>query len=282
VIGQQRRGELVRYEPQAKQYVPFLSGTSAGELDFSRDSKWVTYVSYPERTLWRSRTDGSDRLQLTYPPIRAALPRWSPDGTQILYSATQPGMTWGVSLISPQGGTPQDLTRGEQDAMDGSWSPDGSRIAFGDLTGAVPIHVLDLNTHQSSTIPGSENSFSPRWSPDGRHIAALSGDSRKLLLFDVKSEKWSEWISETMTIGFPTWSRDGSYLYYDTIFTDHPVFRRIKLGQTRSELLLDLKDLRRYENDFVGPWSGLAPDGSFLFVRDLSTQEVYALDLELP
>src|SRR5262249_55556468 len=163
------------------------------ELDFSRDSNWVTYVSYPERTLWRSRADGSDRLQLTYPPMRAAMPRWSPDGAQILYSATQPGMTWRVSLVSAQGGTSQDLTRGEQDAMDATWSPDGSQIAFGDLTGAVPIRVLDLNTHQSSTIPGSENSFSPRWSPDGRHIAALSGDSRKLLLFDSKTEKWSEW-----------------------------------------------------------------------------------------
>jgi eukaryotic-like serine/threonine-protein kinase len=282
VIGQQRRGELVRYEPRVKQFVPFLSGISAGELDFSRDSKWVTYVSYPERVLWRSRTDGSDRLQLTYPPIRAAVPRWSPDGAQILYSATQPGMAWRVSLVSAQGGTPQELTRGEQDAIDATWSPDGSRIAFGDLTGAVPIHVLDLNTRQSSTLPSSENSFSPRWSPDGRHIAALSGDSRKLLIFDLKTEKWSVWVNGTATIGFPTWSREGSYLYYDSIFTEHPTFQRVKLGQARSEPLLELKDLSRYENDFVGPWSGLATDGSFLFVRDLSTQEVYALDLDLP
>ena len=69
---------------------------------------------------------------------------------------------------------------------------------------------------------------------------------------------------------------------YDTILTDHPTFRCLKLGQTRSELLLDLQNLRRYQNDSFGPWSGLAPDGSLLFVRDLSTQQVYALDLELP
>ena len=35
---------------------------------FSSDGKWVAYASYPDYTLWRSRTDGTDRLQLTDPP----------------------------------------------------------------------------------------------------------------------------------------------------------------------------------------------------------------------
>ena len=32
----------------------------------------------------------------------------------------------------------------------------------------------------------------------------------------------------------------------------------------------------------LGPWSGRAPDGKWMFVRDRSTQEVYQLSLELP
>jgi eukaryotic-like serine/threonine-protein kinase len=74
----QGRGELVRYDLKSKQFVPFLAGISAGELEFSRDGKWVTYVSYPDRTLWRSRVEGSDRLQLTYPPVLAGLPHGLP------------------------------------------------------------------------------------------------------------------------------------------------------------------------------------------------------------
>jgi hypothetical protein len=46
-------------------------------------------------------------------------------------------------------------------------------------------------------------------------------------------------------------------------------------------LLIDLKDLPRYFSP-IGTWSGLAPDGSALFVRNLSTDEIYALDLDLP
>jgi len=54
VIGEQQRAQLQRLDPKSQQFVPFLDGISAGEIDFSRDGKWVTYVSYPDYLLWRS------------------------------------------------------------------------------------------------------------------------------------------------------------------------------------------------------------------------------------
>jgi len=282
----QGRGELVRYDPKSKQFVPFLAGISAGELEFSRDGKWVTYVSYSDRTLWRSRVEGSDRLQLTYPPVLAGLPHWSPDATQIAYVAGQPGRPLQTFLISAQGGAPQQMLAEDQPQLDATWSPEGKKIAFG-RNGASgsegqTISILDLVTHRVSTVPGSQNLFSPRWSPDGRYLAALNLDSTKLLLFDFKTQKWSDWITEPGVVGYVNWSQDGSYLYYDSSFTDHPTFRRVKVGQTRSELLVDLKRLPRYLAPPAYGWSGVAPDGSALFTRDLSTDEIYALDLELP
>ena len=113
-------------------------------------------------------------------------------------------------------------------------------------------------------------------------MAALSTDSTKLFLFDFKSNKWSEWTHETASVGFPTWSRDGKYLYYDSELTDRPDYGRVKVGQADREVLVGLKGISLYGADFIGAWTGLASDGSPLFVRDLSTQEVYALDLELP
>jgi len=286
VDGYDNRGELVRYDPASHQFVPYLSGISAGELDFSRDGKSVTYVSYPDGSLWRSRTDGSDKLQLTYPPLSAVLPHWSPDGTQIAFVDQERGKQWKIMLVPSGGGTPTDASPENLNQVDPTWSPDSKRLVFGRLmtpgtTDKVDIRVLDLASHQIAVIPGSEGLYSPRCSPDGQHILALSENSKKLVLYDAKTGKWSEWLNEPGTIGFPAWSWDGRYVYYDRVSTDQPSSRRVRLGENYSELLIDLKDLPRYFSP-IGPWSGLTPEGSSLFVRNLSTDEIYALDLDLP
>jgi eukaryotic-like serine/threonine-protein kinase len=286
VGGRIGRGELVRYDALSRQFVNFLSGISAGELDFSRDGKWVTYVSYPDNALWRSRVDGSDALQLTYAPSAADLPRWSPDGTQIAFVDTEAGRPLKIFLVSSQGGTPQELLLESRNQVDPAWSADGKQLAFGRIgtvgsTEKIAIQIMDISTHQTSIIPGSESLYSPRWSPNGRHLAALPWDSKKLVLFDFKTGKWSDWVNEPGSIGFPNWSRDGRYVYYDTV-EEHPTFRRIKVGETHSEFVVSLDDVRRYNLNLVGAWSGVTPDDSGLFVRDLSTDEIYAFDLELP
>ena len=85
VVGTLPRGELARYDAKSSHFVPFLSGISADSVNFSKDGQSVTYVSFPEGTLWRSKSDGSQRFQLTYPPLIAVLPSWSTDGQQIVF-----------------------------------------------------------------------------------------------------------------------------------------------------------------------------------------------------
>ena len=282
VQGAQPRAELVRYDSASKQFVPFLQGISATDIDFSRDGKWITYVSLPDLALWRSRVDGSDRLQLA--PSAASLPRWSPDGTQIAYGAAEFGKPWKIFLVSAQGGPPQELLPQDSPEMDPSWSPDGTQLAFGRIsvdTANAQIYLVDVKTHKISDVPGSKGLYSPRWSPDGRYLSAVAIESsQKLMLYDFHDKKWTEWCSEKENFDYGQWSHDSRYFYWDN-FGSNPKCRRIKLGEHRIEDLFSLNSLRRYFGP-LGSWSGQAPDDSRLFVRDVSTQDIYALDLGTP
>src|SRR5262249_57247652 len=159
------------------------------DRDCSKDGECVRYVTYREGYLWRSKGDGSRRLRLGSPPLRASLPRWSPDGKKIAFTALMPGKPAKTYLVSAEGGSPQQLTPEERSEQDPGWSPDGKTLVFGSVDTRT-IHLLDLNTHEVSTLPGSEGMYSPRWSPDGRYIATVSTDAHRIMLFDLTSEKW--------------------------------------------------------------------------------------------
>lgn len=285
-LGLNIRGALVKYDPVSDKYVPFLSGISASDLDFSPDGQWVTYVSIPEGTLWRCKIDGSQQRQLTTPAGRAALPRWSPDGKQIAYIDVQEGKPWAIYIVSMDGGTPHVLLPEKLTQIDINWSSDGSKIIFGRVTqhtsDGLSIVAYDLNTHELSTIPGSEGLFSPRVSPDGRYIAAISGDLAKLMLYDTRAKKWFKWQTlESGELNYPVWSQDSKYIYFDNLVSGEGAYCRAKVGESRFDHLFIQKGIERYLGPF-GPWSGRAPDGSVLFVQEASTREIYELQVDLP
>lgn len=291
-IGSLSRAEVLRYDSRTHEFIPYLSGISAEGLAFSRDGQWVTYTSYPEGALWRSKVGGTDRLQLTFPPLRAFLPRWSPDGKQIAFLASLPGGPWNIYLLSVSGGTPQQVLPAEQDQMDVNWSADGNSLVFGTFVADVPIvganapiSILDLKTRHLSTLPDSTGLFSPRWSPDGRYIAALTAKNPdKLMLFDFETQRWKVLVDSDN--GYPSWSRDGKYIYFEDwgdVKEDRSArIARVRISDSRVEKILELETLGRVTAGTFTGWSGLAPDDSLLLTRDISAQEIYVLDFEGP
>jgi dipeptidyl aminopeptidase/acylaminoacyl peptidase len=278
----------VRYDPNSKDFVPYLGGISAGNVDFSRDGHWVSYTSYPEGTLWRSRVDGTEKLQLTYPPMQAALAHWSPDSKRIAFSAMTAGNPWKVFLISSDGGNPEPVTTEPVMETDPTWSADGKTLAFGRVDSLHPekayIALYDLEKHALTPLPGSQGIFAPRWSPNGRYIIAITaGGNDKLMLYDTKDEKWRELPLDIRSFGYLTWSGDSAYIYFDTYLSGANGFYRVRVSDGKLEKIADLSKLRQYRDQF-GPssWTGIAPGDVPLLPRDISTQEIYAFDLELP
>jgi serine/threonine protein kinase/Tol biopolymer transport system component len=242
-IGSKQRGEIVRYDEKTREYVPFLSGISATDPTFSRDGRWVAYRSYPDYALWRSRTDGSDRLQLTYPPGVVYLPFISPDGTKVVFGI----ISHGVFVVSMEGGSPRKIA--EEPCGLGTWSPDSKLLALtcgvpgkhaGEKNG-VELRIADLESGKISTVPESQGKLGAQWVNQDTLVATTEG-ATKFLTFDLRRQSWSELASGV----FVNWiiSPDGKYLDCTTGGAE-PVALRIRFSDHKVEPITSLKGLRR-------------------------------------
>jgi Tol biopolymer transport system component len=280
-VGQQQVGELVRYDSHSHEFVPFLDGISAEGVTFSRDGRWVAYVTYPAGTLWRSRVDGSDKLQLTEPPMIASVPVWSPDGKQIAFvGSAGEHPAWQIDVISADGGSPQQLTFGDQDQFSPWWSPDSSRLVYSRHSWTdTAISVMELTSRSVTTIPNSGGFCCPAWSRDGKHLFAAATSPPRLMMYDMAEKKWSElWRG---VFDYYDVSHDGSYLYFDSVWQYDPAVYRLRIRDRKLEKVVSLKNFRRTRGA-NGYWFDLAPDDSPLLLRNLSTEQLYELDIEWP
>jgi eukaryotic-like serine/threonine-protein kinase len=283
IVGNMRRGELNRFDPKSSEFVPFLSGVSAEGVRFSRDGQWVAYVTFPDSILWKSKADGTQRVQLTYPPLVPLSPNWSPDGKQIVFYGFSPGQKSKMYLVSVDGGTPHLVLPESTEEWDPGYSSDGGKIVFGEsaIESNQTIKIFDLGTRQVSPVPNSNGLFSPRWSPDRRYLVAMPYDSSKLMLFDFATQKWEE--LSRVACGFPNWSKNSEYVYFLHGFLqggDQASVMRVRIADKRIERVADLSNLRI--TGYWSLWLGLTPDDSPLLLRDTGSQDVYALDWHTP
>jgi Tol biopolymer transport system component/DNA-binding winged helix-turn-helix (wHTH) protein len=284
IQGFQLRGDVERYDRKSVQFVPLRPALSADCCVYSKDGQWMAYVTFPGQSLWRSKPDGSERQELTWPPMNAQNPNWSPDGKEIAFSALLPGKTLKTFIIAAQGGQARELTHSACSELDANWSPDGAQMIFASppfypgVSCPDGLQTLDLKTNKISTVPGSEGLWSPRWSPDGKSIVALNTTMHALMINEIGSSNWHELVTSSETFGFPQWSGNGSLVYYFDLI--HDAMYSVRVKDHTIEKVADISGIPT--TGAWGNWNAVTPDGSPLILRDVSLNEIYALDLDAP
>ncbi len=284
------RGELTRIDPKTGNPQPFLGGISADDVSFSPDGNYVAYVSYPDGTLWRANRDGTNRIQLFHARseyenvINAVInPRWSPNSKEILFATLRPDGSGEIHRISAEDGSPRWLLSKESapSAGDPNWSSDGKKVVFDFDSGSLygqptqgDLRIVDLDAKQVTALPGSKGKWSPRWSPDGRYIAALSHpELGHLPIFDLKLQRWFD-LRPNGEVDFPNFSHDSKFIYFLRFGQEQGVFR-IPVAGGKEERVANLKGWHLTGNQGIS--LTLDPSDAPLIVRDIGSDDLYAL-----
>ncbi len=254
----------------------------ANRIEYTRDHAWVAWTDANE-VLWRARADGSDKIRLSSNALEVFMAHWSPDGKRLAMMAREQDGLWQTYLVDAVGGKPEALLRETRNSADPSWSADGRRLVYGRQpelmgkeSGPRTLQIMDLVTHQTEEIPNSEGLFSPRWSPDGAWIAALTLDQRSLMLYNISARRWHPLASTSAAD--PVWSSDSKAVYVHAFQADREPILKIAVPDGSVQIVADLGDLRDREtaNYFFG---GLTPDDQPIVQPRVGTGSLYSLEL---
>ena len=285
-IGLESPSGLQEFDPDRKEFHPapaFLA--DANRIEYSRDGKWVAWTDIHEK-LWRAHIDGSDKVRLTSDALEVFLAHWSPDGRSLAVMARKPEGVWQIYLVDASGDKAEALLNETRNAADPGWSADGNSLVFGrepDLmgkeSGSHTLGILSLSTHQATDLPNSEGLFSPRWSPDGRWIVALSLNQKDVMLYDTERARWQ--LLASTSAADPVWSTDSKAIYIHAFLASREPILRIEVpsGTTRT-----IADLSSFHDGGAANYffSGTTFRGEPLVQPRVGTGNLYSLDLRAP
>ncbi|HWT64622.1 MAG TPA: hypothetical protein VN151_00805, partial [Terracidiphilus sp.] len=283
-IGVSPQFELFHALPGAHSFVELDQNlNSAALVEYSPDGHWVAWLNTADGSLWRSRIDGSERIELTTTPLRIFSMRWSADDKSLALMAEEPGKPWKLYLIDSEGGKPSPLLSEDRNEADPNLSPDGKTLIFGRLPDRMDsqhqpkaIYQMDMGSRSVTVIPGSAGLFSPRLSPDGSMIVAMRLDQHALMLYNRAEHRWT--VLTTHGVGDPCWSHDGRFVYFqDFLEAGKPIYR-IAIPGSQVEQVATIDNLRPISaTDYR--LIGLAPGDLPLVTARTSVVNLYGVDL---
>ena len=275
----------MKLDRKTNTWEPFLGGLAADCFNYSPDGQWIVYVTWPKGGLWKCRRDGSSR-QVLEDGLLICNPRWSPDGTRIAFAAKDPSATgmqdashpFHIYTIPANGGKPEPVPGVLGPAHSPDWSHDGKRLVFAPVNQEGTkeeqhVSIVTLETGAAEPVPGSENLFAARWSPDGKWLVAVSCDKIWPYVYSFATRKWS--LLQPRGAGFGDWSRDSRFLY----FTESVPEARLVRIEVATGKLEEIHKLSEFPITGVR-WGGAfwTPDGEPVVLKNLSTSQIYRIE----
>ncbi|HXT26128.1 MAG TPA: winged helix-turn-helix domain-containing protein [Candidatus Eisenbacteria bacterium] len=282
-LGTHPEYQLIRMNPRTGQNDVVLPDAGATDVDVTADGEWLVYSLRENGALWKSRRTGKERIELTASTPGALAPQWSPDGNEVLFTGFFLAKRPQLYLVPSNGGIPRallhDLSKGS--TRSGDWSSDGKLILFDYFEGdRSDLRIAERDSGKMETLPDSQGLIQPRWSPDGKFIAAINSKTHDILLYSLATKKWSL-LAESTNVQGMRWSADSNYVYYQEMADTEQSIYRVRLGRALPEKVVGFKD---YLGSLASQchFTGVAPDGSIYATVDRGGTDIYALDLKLP
>jgi len=219
-----RRATSLRLFPSILLAVPLVFATPETEAaSWSPDGKRIaySYIGGPE-SIYLVNPDGLGYTPLVVREQRDFQPEWAPDGSHLVFTSVVDGAHI-LMKVNRDGSGLEAISKPEEAAADPDYSPDGRRLVY--FT-AKPrprdLWVRDVSTGEAKALTSTPDfdEYSPRWAPDGHHVAFVGkeggeGSKGDIWILDTES---GERRNATSTAGVdefhPSWSHDGSRLVY--------------------------------------------------------------------
>jgi TolB protein len=202
-----------------------LTQGGAGRPAWSRDGRAILFAGLGADSgrIFSMAPDGSGRKEVAHVPGRS--PVLSPDGRHVLF-LIGPWTSTATAVANVDGSEMRVLAGGRTTAWNGTWSPDGSRVAytFGDSTRRLQVHLIRADgtvDHAVTNTAADEGSAQmPAWSPDAKRLAVQVnlGKVAHVWVVDLGSGESQKLLAHAAPVldEVPAWFPDGRHLAFQS------------------------------------------------------------------
>lgn len=186
-------------------------------FDSTQDGSTEVYSLALDSLVVRQITDFPE------PGIANRFPDWSPDGRELVFVSQNSNGIGNLFIVAADATGLRKLTSDPARNENPAWSPGGDWIAFEKGKGEDwGLYLIRPDGSDLGRVEG-KNLFHPSWTPDGRHLAVVTGDESDYYgaILDLEDGRLQRFTPAGVRVGSVKWSQDGTAIAFDAVIEDN-------------------------------------------------------------